>query len=417
MPCSLLIRATKSLADRASDQINKEAYETKAGHILAVEDINHHWGGDEIPSFLNRRLKLTAGPGSSADTITGSDFVTNGVRDTDVVFNATRGLYRPVSAVSEITISIATDAGIMDQQEGDEIWIMKPRVKAGGVMTTGTTMTAVVASGESFVTDGVVPGDNLYNVTKDLLRPIDTVDSETQVTLTDPITGNEAGDQFVIVPETPTCIVFCTDLDLTTAQQYSKMWDMELTYVIDASNDNGVRATISATNAGITLGKIESTRVSGVLALWGATIVTSGDNSVQFDLGILNAIQSVHFLGFPNVTWTHLGFSEGIHTVEADYGYYSTTEEPPENVERLVQSRGGTVIAHDTDLGVVTFTIPRSTVLTAFWEFVQKLFFAEVSKHQYYFSPADTAIVLARGGMVVIDSTTLLSYIKNRAND
>lgn len=60
--------------------------------------------------------------------------------------------------------------------------------------TAGTTTTQVTASGSTFVTNGVQAGDYFWNTTRSAGARIQSVDSETQLTLATAITGQVSGD-------------------------------------------------------------------------------------------------------------------------------------------------------------------------------------------------------------------------------
>lgn len=84
--------------------------------------------------------------------------------------------------------------------DSDETLLMVPDIS--NVTTAGTTGTTLVSSTSTFVTDKIVAGDIIYNLLDKTESTIVSVDSETQLTLSDSIFA--VSDQFRILLLSPT---------------------------------------------------------------------------------------------------------------------------------------------------------------------------------------------------------------------
>ena len=113
----------------------------------------------------------------------GATFVTDGVQPGDLIYNVTEN--RTVAVVSvdsetQVTTEDVTDWSTDQYQT--------------------TTQTVLRDTNATFVTDGVQPGDLIYNVTEDITVAVISVDSATQLT-TEPVT-DWSGDQYYPVSQT-----------------------------------------------------------------------------------------------------------------------------------------------------------------------------------------------------------------------
>ena len=210
----------------------------------------------------------------------------------------------------------------------------------------------------------------------------------------------------------------------TRDDTHAAVWERIVDYAVVSSNlaTDVFRLTVGAVagefNATNGEGKITRAIVETFLNNWGATVVSSADNSVTFDAGILNAIKSTRFWGgqdVSGVTFAELSYTQatGAHSVRATY----PAAWPSQQVADTVAAAGATITAHNVNTRKITFTITRAIVRQAFQDDVAQKARTILRKRKYHLDPAFVASVAAGERWITILPADYLSVLKNRTTD
>lgn len=216
--------------------------------------------------------------------------------------------------------------------------------------------------------------------------------------------------------------VLCPDLDAGNYQDRAQEWVQGVSLSVlssDLSIDEH-RVEVTAQNvsssgeAAVTRDQAE-TYIDG----WGGSVVSTGTNSVIFDITIEAALTSPRFWGVQQSLIDAINFADtydqdaGTHELEIDY---STTDLEPEAVESRVESRGGVVLSHG--LGICNAEFTRSDVRDEFIRELRELIGGTWRRRRYYFDPAQVDTVLAdHGGEIQVSATTLGNNVYDRLNE
>lgn len=202
-------------------------------------------------------------------------------------------------------------------------------------------------------------------------------------------------------------------------------WDRKIDYEIigsDLSLD-GWRLKVFATNPGLTnKAGITQAMVESFITKWNGAVFSFAANEVIFDIAVFasvspGAIQSEGFWGFnpSQIVFTENSYTQtgGIHVIEADYSAMAQVK--PEQAERAVTEKGGTINSHGGS--VVTFTITRSDVLDVFKSEVRRAAENTVFRKQFVITEALVNTIISEGGLREVTLATLQTYIQNRLNE
>jgi hypothetical protein len=153
----------------------------------------------------------------------------------------------------------------------------------GRTATAGTTTTALIDSGATFVTSGILPGDLFRNITRGIVGYVVAVVGETQITVAttnaQPIAGQVSGDSY----EVNALPVATTALDtwfvplIPTSGTPSGAWQPSTHYDVNTivwANGNKYVATVAGTSAAKTTVNGTTTAAAGPTGTGGA--ITDG---------------------------------------------------------------------------------------------------------------------------------------------
>jgi len=168
------------------------------------------------------------------------------------------------------------------------------------------------------------------------------------------------------------------------------------------------------------LNSLTRNQVETFLNRWNATVWSVAANSVVFDTVIFDAIQSEGFWDrdVAGIVFTETDYDQatGVHTVEADYKNSPLLSSLPDaTIERIVLSKGASIIAHPTNK--ITFAITRNTVFDVFKQEVKERTDGMYASRQFYFTQEAVNIALANGGSVAVTRQQALNYLHNRLDD
>lgn len=201
--------------------------------------------------------------------------------------------------------------------------------------------------------------------------------------------------------------------------KYNEAWRNVLDYEVVNQNVtlDGFRLRVFSTTVSIGgLGGITKDNVELFLNKWNAAVFAFAANSVTFDFGVYNALQSEAFWEVPiaGVLFNEISYDQGtgIHRIEINY---SAIGNNPTYVERYVVQKGGTIISHDNK--ILTCDITRASVLNGFKADIKDKVEKVVAKRRYYVTSAIVDYVIAQGGMVTATEAQIATYLKDKLDD
>ena len=225
-----------------------------------------------------------------------------------------------------------------------------------------------------------------------------------------PFTGREP-DRFVMVEE--------PDTPMAEYLHYNGSWERIIDYGIVASNlvVDGFRLRLFSPLVDSSLkGAITRAEVERFIQSWNGTVFSVSPNEVVFDLLIYDALKSAAFweVDITGVIFTETSYAQatGIHTVEIDYNAIGNN---PTYVEKYVIKKGATVVSHSGKVLTAEFT--RADVRAEFEEDIRQKARRQIEKRRYRVPSGVVDAVIANGGTMTPDITTLVSWIEDKTAD
>ncbi len=191
-------------------------------------------------------------------------------------------------------------------------------------------------------------------------------------------------------------------------------WDRVTTFTLQNQNVNGWRVEAS-NSAGGTSNPLTRAQIEPFLIEWGATVFSEAPNSIVFDLGIADALQSPGFWGLPDTTGLTFAPPPSrtgtVWTVTVDYAVRGSTAQQVQN--RFV-AVGGLVTSHTLGT-VIVGDIDRVDVRNRFEAEVQKKTRDLIRKRRYAMPIADIDAAIANGGTLQMTEAEFNSKVIDRA--
>jgi len=198
----------------------------------------------------------------------------------------------------------------------------------------------------------------------------------------------------------PFGIVYLSDLaSIQQLTPYLAEWRQAIDWTVTNQTGDNFTLSVHATNPGSSgNGNLLQTQVAEVIAKWNGTIdaVNSGANNIVVNISGLGAISSEGFFGYPSVaavTFTQTAYDSvnNVYTIQADFSKIGAA---PSKVEEVLIAKGCTPLSNVNK--VITFTVPRATVVAKFKAELQKC--AAMVRHRRYSLNATTVTNIINAG-------------------
>lgn len=212
-------------------------------------------------------------------------------------------------------------------------------------------------------------------------------------------------------------------LDLELSNSWLAEWFLRFDVSVVSSDlpNDAFRMQVQATeynpNSGI--GKITRNRIESYLNRWNATVFSISDNTVVFDVTILDAIRSERFwrnIDITGATLTQQSYTQGNgnHRCRSNY---SATELRSTDVEAAITSNGGSIVNHNVDTKIVTFDVTRADVNASFQADLKELAEQMVQRRKFRISEAACQAIEAAGGWLTITEAEWNTYWQNKLQE
>lgn len=216
-------------------------------------------------------------------------------------------------------------------------------------------------------------------------------------------------------------LVKIPELSLASLEEYEKPWPLEIDYEIvnqDPALD-GYRVRAFSTRESVSgEGALTRSQVENYLNKWNATIISTGQNEVIFDILIFEAIKSSPFWddqeNISSVIFTDsYDDINRIHTITADY---SARGFNPTYIERFIRTKVDSIEFHAGQ--VIIFTVDGVNLRQEFQNHVKgTLLNIKIRKRQYYFGGGVVDNIISLGGIITATPAELNTYLKNKLDD
>lgn len=167
------------------------------------------------------------------------------------------------------------------------------------------------------------------------------------------------------------------------------------------------------------LNSLTQEQVETYLQNWNATVRDIAQNSVTFQAGIFNAIQSNGFWGMDvsGGAFTELSYTQAtaIHSVRINYSGIPGANQ--NNVASAIVNRGCTVTGSIPAQSRMTFTCTRQNVYSQFKADVQQKVNGIYARRKWRVTQAAIDAIVANGGTLVLTRDQLLDLWHSRLND
>lgn len=198
--------------------------------------------------------------------------------------------------------------------------------------------------------------------------------------------------------------------------EYANEWDTILNYnVINSDLINDVfQIELSATTNVSEVGGITRDQVETYINKWSGTVNSFSNNTVTFTISIFNAIKSSGFWNknTDNVIWTELDYTNGVHTVQADFTNVNVTSL---SVEDHMSEKGANIISNNNN--IIVFSIDRATIRNDFQSSIIRKVKRQIKRRRYYLPENILTIIDSNGGTYTTTKATALLYIKDKLDD
>jgi hypothetical protein len=226
--------------------------------------------------------------------------------------------------------------------------------------------------------------------------------------------------------------IIVPDATVDQVRPYTGEWIRRISYTVVSSNQaqDSFRLRISANAATVNAtsgeGKITRAAVENFLTRWNASVVSTGDNAVTFDIRIVNAINSSGFWGrlhgFVSITEQSYTQATGVHRTNVDYTSLMNTMtalgyQPADirnDASTYVQRRGGTIISNNTSTNVAVVDFTRSDVRAKFEADVQGKVEIPLVRRQYTLPGSLMTTIEGAGGVDTMTLAELQAVLVNR---
>jgi hypothetical protein len=210
-------------------------------------------------------------------------------------------------------------------------------------------------------------------------------------------------------------LVKVPDVPMTAYRNYNRAWERQIGFEVvgsDASTDTH-RLKLSSELISGTDGIVTHEEAESFIESWGGTVFSADTNEIVFDISIYDALVSTAFweVDVSGAVFTEVSYDQatGIHRISVDY---SALGNNPTYVEGYVERLGLDIVSHENR--VLVYDANRAVVRTAFQDDIKEKLKKQVRRRRYCVAPAVVDSIIANGGTITTDETTMLNYIQDK---